>query len=102
VQGRQIFASATLAITERTWPSLYKQLEQGELIRTRHGQRVVDPGLASNRPSGQGRFVRTETDDEERTRLGRSDLHMLFKHGGFMPNRADDKEKKLAETPQAV
>jgi len=46
--------------------------------------------------------VRTEIDDEERTRLGRSNLHMLFEHGGFMPNRADDKEKKLAETPQAI
>jgi hypothetical protein len=46
--------------------------------------------------------VWTEIDDEERTRLCRSDLYMLFEHGGFMPNRADDKEKKLAETPQAV
>jgi hypothetical protein len=46
--------------------------------------------------------VRTDTHDEERTRLGRSDLHMLFEHGGFMPNHADDKGKKLAETPQAV
>jgi len=62
-------------MTGRTWPSLYRQFEQGESW----------PGL--HRPSGQGIFVRTDTNDGERTRLGRPDLHMLSERGGFMQTR---------------
>jgi hypothetical protein len=58
------------------------------------------PGL--HKSSRQGRFVRTDTDDGKRTRLGRSDLHILSERSGFMPDRADDKGEKLAGTPQAV
>jgi len=45
--------------------------------------------------------MRTDANDEERTRLGRSDLHILSERG-FMPDHADDKGEKLAGTPQAV
>jgi hypothetical protein len=46
--------------------------------------------------------VQTDTDGEERTRLGRSDLYMQSERGGFMPDRANNKGEKMAGTPQAV
>jgi hypothetical protein len=48
-------------------------------------------------------FMRTDADDERRTRLGRSDLHMLSERGGLLPDGADKEgEGELARTPQAV